>query len=166
MVARLTNEYYAADLLSDVLANGRSSRFYQKLYKEKEYFSTIDAFISGSVDPGLFLIEGKTMPHVSLETAVEAIWRELNLIASEKISDRELTKLKNSVTSSLAFSEASILNKAISFAYFEILGDAAMVNEEAEKYMSVSAEDIRNVAASIFRQENCNEVIYLKEPVD
>jgi zinc protease len=163
MAGRLSQSYYATDLLSDVLANGRSSRFYQRLYKEKQLFSTIDAFISGTIDPGLFIIEGKTMPDVHLDAAKNAIWQELQDVAIERISDKELTKLKNSVTSSLAFSEASVLNKAISFAYFEILGNAGMINEEAEKYMSVTAEDIRNVAASLFREENCNEIIYVKK---
>ncbi len=163
MASRMTPEYYAADLLSDVLANGRSSRFYQTLYKEKKYFSTIDAFISGTIDPGLFIIEGKTMPEVSLETAIDAIWEELHEVAAQKISENELTKLKNSVTSSLAFSEASILNKAISLAYFELLGSASLIHDEAERYMQIDAEAIRSVAEKLFRKENCNQILYLKK---
>ena len=163
MASRMTQEYYAADMLSDVLANGRSSRFYQSLYKEKKYFSTIDAFISGTIDPGLFIIEGKTMPEVALETAMEAIWQELNQVATQKISDNELTKLKNSVTSSLAFSEASILNKAISLAYFELLGSASLIHDEADRYMQIDAEAIRAVAEKLFRKENCNHILYLKK---
>lgn len=163
MASRMTPEYYAADLLSDVLANGRSSRFYQTLYKEKKYFSTIDAFISGTIDPGLFIIEGKTMPGISLEAAIDAIWGELQQVATQKISENELTKLKNSVTSSLAFSEASILNKAISLAYFELLGSASLIHDEAERYMQIDAEAIRSLAEKLFRKENCNQILYLKK---
>ncbi len=160
MAERLSDEYYACDLLSDVLSNGRSSRFYQRLYKEQHLFSTIDAFISGTSDPGLFILEGKTMPGVSIEQAKAAIELELEILKNELISDSELTKLKNSVESGLIFSEVSVLNKAISLAYFEILGDAAWINEEAERYQKVTAEDIRNVARKVFRNENCNELIY------
>jgi zinc protease len=163
MDGRLTDEYFICDLISDVLANGRSSRFYQKLYKEQQLFSTIDAFISGSSDPGLFIIEGKTMPGVSIEQASEAIDRELGLLMEENLTERELTKLKNSLESSLIFSEISVLNKAISLAYFETLGDAGFINEEAERYQKITAGDIRNTAKKIFRVENCNELIYYKK---
>jgi zinc protease len=160
MAERLSDEYYACDLLSDVLSNGRSSRFYQRLYKEQQLFSTIDAFISGTTDPGLFIIEGKTMPGVTIDQAKDAIATELEILKTDLISDSELTKLKNSVESSLVFSEVSVLNKAISLAYFEVLGDAAWINDEAERYQKVTADDIRNVARKIFRKENCNELIY------
>jgi zinc protease len=163
MDGRLSDEYFICDLISDILANGRSSRFYQKLYKEQQLFSTIDAFISGSSDPGLFIIEGKTMPDVSIEQASEAIDRELRLLMEENLSERELTKLKNSLESSLIFSEISVLNKAISLAYFETLGDAGFINEEVARYQKLTAEDIRNTAKKIFIAENCNELIYFKK---
>lgn len=160
MAGRMDDGFYACDLLSDVLANGRSSRFYQRLYKEQELFSTIDAFISGTVDPGLFIIEGKTMPGISMEKAKKAIKFELDILKNDLISEQELSKLKNSVESSLLYSEVSVLNKAISLAYFEVLGDADMINIEAERYHNVTAEDIRNAAQQVFREENCSEVLY------
>ena len=160
MAGRMDDGFYACDLLSDVLANGRSSRFYQRLYKEQELFSTIDAFISGTVDPGLFIIEGKTMPGISMEKAKKAIKLELDILKNDLISEQELSKLKNSVESSLLYSEVSVLNKAISLAYFEVLGDADMINIEAERYHNVTAEDIRNAAQQVFREENCSEVLY------
>ncbi|MBC7885800.1 MAG: insulinase family protein [Saprospiraceae bacterium] len=166
MADRLSDEYYSCDLLSDVLANGRSSRFYQRLYKEQQLFSTIDAFISGTIDPGLFIFEGKTMPGVPIQQAKESIAREIDIIKTELISESELTKLKNSVESSLVFSEVSILNKAISLAYFEVLGDASLINQEAEKYQIITAEDIRKSAEKIFRKENCSELIYLSKEMN
>lgn len=158
---RLSDEYYVSDLLSDIMANGRSSRFYQRLYKEQQLFSTIDAFISGTTDTGLFIIEGKTMPGVSITTARDAIFNELQTLQDELISDKELAKLKNSVESSLLFSEVSVLNKAISLAYFEVLGDAGLINDEAARYLKITAEDIRDTAKNIFRKTNCNELVYI-----
>lgn len=163
MKGRLDDGYFAADILSDALANGRSSRFYLRLFKELQLFSTIDAFISGSRDPGLFLIEGKPMPGVSIDKAQAAIWTELDKITNDKIQERELQKLKNALESSLVFSEVNVLNKAISLAYFEILGDAAMIDSEPERYRKLSADDIRNAAQDIFREENLNELIYIAQ---
>jgi zinc protease len=162
VAGRLSKEYFVCDMISDILSNGRSSRFYQRLYKEQQLFSTIDAFISGTADPGLFIIEGKTMPGINMNDAKLAIDRELDFLKNELIPERELTKLKNGLESSLEFSEVSVLNKAISLAYFETLGDAAIINQEAERYHSITAEDIRTTAQNIFRHENCSELIYLK----
>ena len=161
MKGRLDDGYFAADILSDALANGRSSRFYLRLFKELQLFSTIDAFISGSRDPGLFLIEGKPMPGVSIDTARMSIWVELDKIRNQKMEERELQKLKNAVESSLIFSEVNVLNKAISLAYFELLGDASMIDLEPERYRNLTSEDILKAAQDIFREENLNELIYI-----
>lgn len=158
---RLSDEYYACDLLSDVLAQGRSSRFYQRLYKEQQLFSTIDAFISGTIEPGLFIVEGKNMPGISIEKARSAIRRELEILATEPIPERELTKLQNSVESSLTFGEVSVLNKAISLAYFEALGDASLINDETERYRAITPQLLMETAVRVFSEDNCSEVVYI-----
>lgn len=160
MVERTHPDYYAYDLLSDAMSNGRSSRFYQKLYKEDRLFSHIDAYISGTFDPGMFIIEGRPMEGVSIEEARDAIWRELELLKENAIDEEELQKIKNKVESSLEYSEVNVLHKAISLAYFELLGDASRINSEAASYQQVTSEDIQRVAQSIFILPNCSELIY------
>lgn len=162
---RLSHEYYACDLITDLLANGTSSRFYKKLYKEKEYFSTIDAYITGSIDPGLLIIEGKLMPGISIDTARQAILDELEILKEEPVPKREFQKLKNTVETSLIFGEVSILNKAMSLGYFEIVGDAALINSESDRYMSVTAQDIMDTARKLFKDSNCTELIYRRKTI-
>lgn len=162
-VSRTDPDYYATDLLSDVLSNGRSSRLYRRLLKEQQLFTSIDCYISGSIDPGLFIIEGKPAEGVSLETAEAAIWQELELLKAEAISPSELEKWQNKVESTLAFSESNVLNKAINLAFFELLGDAGLINREAELYRAVTAADIQRMARLIFTRENCSEVYYKAE---
>ena len=161
MVDRSHPDYYAYDLLSDVLSNGRSSRLFQRLYKENHLFSQIDAYISGTFDPGMFVIEGRPMPDVSIENAKKAIWNELEMLKKEPIDSRELQKLKNKIESSLEYSEVNILHKSMSLAYFELLGDANLINKEAEEYQKITSEDIQRVAKKLFVQENCSELVYL-----
>lgn len=160
MVDRSHPDYYAYDLLSDVLSNGRSSRLFQRLYKENPMFSQIDAYISGTFDPGMFVIEGRPMPEIKIDSAKNAIWNELELLKNEKIDPRELQKLKNKIESSLEYSEVNILHKSMSLAYFELLGDANLINQEAEAYQKVTSEDIQRAANTIFITENCTELIY------
>jgi predicted Zn-dependent peptidase len=161
MVDRNHPDYYAYDLLSDVLSNGRSSRLFQRLYKEKHLFSEIDAYISGTFDPGMFVIEGRPMPNISIENAKQAIWSELEMLKKEPLDSRELQKLKNKIESSLEYSEVNILHKSMSLAYFELLGDANLINNEAEEYQKVTSKDIQRVANKMFVLENCSELIYL-----
>lgn len=160
MCDRLNDDYYAIDLLSDILANGRSSRFFVNIYKQS-ICSTIDAFISGTFDPGLFVVEARPMPGVSIDQAREVIWKELNEVKTNGVLVDELEKIRNKTESSLVYSEVTVLHKAMNLAYYEILGDANMINIQSQKYQQVTAEDIKRVANEILSPEQCNEIIYL-----
>jgi len=163
---RVDEDYYATDLLSDVLSNGASARLYRRLLKEKRLFSQIDAYITGNIDPGLLIIEGKPAEGVSLEQARAIIWEELEELKSELIPENELLKYKNKVESTLVFSEISILNKAINLAFFELLGDIDLINREKEIYQEITVADIQRLAQSIFVPENCSELYYKAEAVE
>ena len=161
MPGRVDDNYYSIDLLSDILGNGRSARLYQRLMKEEQIFTQIDAYVTGYIDPGLLIVEGKPANGISMEQAEAAIWKELETIKSELVDERELAKIKNKMESSLEFSEASILNKAINLAFFELLGDAELINSEAVAYQNVTSADIHRVANEILIKENCSELFYL-----
>jgi zinc protease len=158
--SRVDRDYYGVDMLSDILGNGPSSRLYRRLLKEKELFSGIDCYVSGSIDPGLLIIEAKPVEGVTNEQARAAIWEELEQLKSEGISARELEKVKNKVESTLIFSELSVLNKAINLAFFEILGNAELINQEAQLYRRITGEELQGLAQRIFVEDNCSEVTY------
>lgn len=162
MPGRNSPEYYLCDILSDALANGRSSRFYRHLYKEKKIFNQIDAYITGTIDPGLFIIEGKLSDKFTIEQGLEAIWKEIHAVQNEGFSESELEKLKNKIVSSLVFSEVNVLNRAMSLAFFEYLEDANMINHQVEKYMDISSKDIQDMACKILVESNCTELVYQK----
>lgn len=159
-------DYYKVDLLSDILANGRSSRLYRRLLKEQKLFTSIDAYITGNVDPGLLIIEGKPTEGVTLEQCEAAIWEELDLLKNEILEADELQKIKNKVESTLVFSEEGILNKAINLAFFEHIGDAELINRESEIYQTITVEDIHSIANQILTKENCSELFYKAKQVE
>ena len=160
MPARSHPDYYVADLISDVLSNGSSSRLYRRLLKEQELFSSIDCYVSGSIDPGLFIIEGKPAHGVSLDEASAVIWKELRELKDGPIPEEELQKLKNKMESTLVFSELNVLNKAMNLSFFELLGDAELINSEADFYQKVTTADLHRVANEILTEENCSELYY------
>ncbi|MFN0292178.1 M16 family metallopeptidase [Pedobacter helvus] len=161
MPARLDANYQVFDLLSDILSQGQSSRLFNSLLKEQQLFSEINAYITSSLDEGLFIVDGKLVEGVAIEQAEAAIWAELNKIASELVSENELTKVKNKSESIMVFSEMSLLDKAMNLAFYELLGDADLLNVEINKYLSITADQIRSVAQETFKKEKSSTLYYL-----
>ena len=161
MPSRNDENYFTVDLISDILSRGNSSRLFRKLLKEQKLFSEINAYLTGSLDTGLFVLEGKPLPGVSMQIAEEAIWHELELLKTEQVNTDELTKVKNKIESTMVFSEMSLLDKAMNLAFFELLGDAERLNSETQKYLDVTAEQIQEQAQQIFRKENSSTLYYL-----
>ncbi|MFN8303320.1 MAG: pitrilysin family protein [Saprospiraceae bacterium] len=158
--SRLDPEFYTADLLADVLAQGQSSRLYRRLLKERRLFSTIDAYVTGNIDPGLFVIEGRPAEGVSPETALEAIWAELELLRREEIDARELAKIQHRFESTVVFSETSVLNKAQNLGFYEILNGAEWMNDEVNTYLAIRPDALRQTAEKLFVPENSGTLIY------
>ncbi len=160
MCSRYDKEYYATDLISDILSRGNSSRLHNSLIKEKKMFSDLHAYVMGDFDKGLFIVSGKLSSGVTMAEADKAIDEELEKMKMQLVTVDELQKVKNKMESSHVFGEIEVLNKATNLAVSELLGDANMVNMEVEKYLSVTAEQIREQANSIFRAENCSTLYY------
>nr|WP_295875369.1 pitrilysin family protein [uncultured Chitinophaga sp.] len=163
MYPRSDKRYYAADLISDILGGGSSSRLHQVLVKEKKLFSNIDCYHFGSLDAGLLTIEGKLVKGVKMKDAEKAIQTELEKLQGEVIAARELQKVKNRVESLLAFEDMSLLNRANNLAFYELLGDAGLMNKEFENYEVVTAEDIHREAQLLFDEKNANTIYYYAE---
>lgn len=157
---RKSNDYYIADIISDVLSRGESSRLYQRLVKEEKLFSEINAYITGDIEKGLFIVEGKPSKGVSLKQADEAIWIVLEDLKTNLLPERELNKIFNKLESSTVFGEMNLLNRAMNIAYFELLGDANLMNTEIEKYRAVSNADIADYASKVFTKQNCSSLFY------
>ena len=160
MCSRLHLDYHATDVISDILANGNSSRLYQSLVKDKKMFSDINAYISGDIDAGMFIITGNPLPEVNIYDADKAISKEIELLINESLSVYELDKVKNKFESTRRFSDISALNKAMSLSYYELLGDANMLNDEVQKYRGVDGDQIHRVAKELFDPNNCSTLFY------
>jgi predicted Zn-dependent peptidase len=160
MCSRTHPDYHATDMISDVLSLGDSNRLTQALVKDKRLFSNIDAYIMGSQDDGLFMIEGQLLEGISFEEAEAGIQEEVNKIKQDLVSDEELEKIKNKIETHEQLGTTSILNKAMELAFFENLGDANWFNQEGDKYRAVQKEDIHRLANEILREENCSTLHY------
>ena len=160
MASRNDPSFYATDLISDLLSNGKSARLFQNLVKKYNMFSDIHAFITGDIDGGLFMVTGKLMNGESKESAEQAVVEELIKISSTAVHERELQKIKNKIETTLVFTRMPVLNKAMYLGYYEMLGDANLWNGESLRYQEVTAEDIMQTAGKIFTENHQNTLFY------
>jgi len=160
MDGRLDKGYYVADLITEVLGGGGSSRLYQALVKEKQLFSNLDCYHFGTIEKGLLAIEGKLVKGVDMKVAEHAVNEEIEKMKQELISELELQKIKNKTESVIAFEDMAVMSRANSLAFYELLGDASLMNVELEKYQAITAEDIRNYCLQIFDINNSNTIHY------
>lgn len=157
---RTDNEFYTTDLISDILSNGKSSRLYQELMMNKKIFSSVNAYVTGDLDKGLLIVEGKLMQGITMDHAEEELINELKKMCIKMPRENELEKVKNKIESSLVFSEVNVLNKAMNLAFAELLGDASKVNTEIGRYRNVTSEMICRESNEIFREVNCSTLYY------
>ena len=160
MSDRLSDEFYIADVISDLLSNGNSSRLYQHLVQENPLFSSLDAYISGSIDAGLFHISGTLSNGVSLEEAEKAVEAEITAFSASDISDAELEKVHNIYETNFSFSNYTLGNRAFNLSLFELLGDANLINDEINRYRSVSKQAIKETAEKLFSASNRSVLYY------
>jgi len=160
MDGRLEKGYYVTELITEILGGGGSSRLYQSLVKEQKLFSNIDCYHFGSTDKGLLAIEGKLVKGRTMEEAEKAINEELEKIKSTLVTETELQKVKNKTESMIAFEDMTIMSRANSLAYYELLGNANLMNEELSKYQAITAEDIQHYSQQIFDENNSNTLRY------
>ena len=166
MSDRKSMDYYTYDLISDILSNGRSSRLYRRLVIDNSVFSDINAFITGDLDAGMFIIIGKLLEGVHIPMAEEYILEQLYELGSGNIEESELQKVKNKAEAHLSFSSSSVLSKAMSLGYFEMLGDAHLYNKELEKYNDVTLDTIISKSQLLFSKSRQNTLIYRKATSD
>ena len=164
MPGRFHPDYYAIDLLSDIIGNGQSSRLFHQLVKEQEVFNSISTNGTGSIDPGLFIVSGRMNKGISLEKGESAVDAILKEIVEKGVTEEELTKVKNQAESMLAFDEVEVMNRAMNLAFATLSGDPNLVNLESEKIQAVTTADIKRVAQEIFREENASVMYYKSAP--
>ena len=157
---RLSRDFFIGDLASDLLAGGESSRLVNRLVKDRGLFSNVNAYITGSIDAGLFIIKGRLMPTTSEQEAEEALWGELNDLKSGAISDYEMEKVKNKFEANILMGEINIMNKAMNLGYYAMIGDISLLNGEAAIFRSLTRDDVSDFACRCFTMNNSSTLIY------
>ncbi len=159
MAGRGGKAYLVADLMSDILGRGKSSRLHSRLVKEKQVFNSIGAFITGSRDPGLVVISGKVNPGVGIHEAEKAVLEEITSLKAT-LAEEEVEKVVNQYESAHLFSETELMQKAQSLALFNSLGDTSMINHEIDLVRDITIRDVLQTADALLQPARCSTLHY------
>ena len=159
-VDRLHPDFFAVEMLAEILGQGESSRLFQTLVKEQKLFNNLSAYHMTSTDKGMIVVNGKLNAGVSLEEAEAALDAEIAKLANEGITEQELQKTKNRQEAVVEFTNVEVLNRAINLAMCALLGDANLVNTDPEKISLVTLAQMNEVAAHIFAPHKANTLMY------
>ncbi|MDR2410521.1 MAG: insulinase family protein [Bacteroidales bacterium] len=160
MGKRTDADFYSADLVSDILSNGQSSRLHQNLVKNKQLFSSINVYVSGTFDEGLFVVNGYLAPNISFQQAEEALVEEFDNLKNNVIHEDELEKVKNRIKTVLYYSELQVQDKAMNLSLAETMDTAESVNEEENKYDTVTPDNIYVSSRKILQENVCSTLYY------
>ena len=162
MSDRYQQEYHVCDLITDILSAGQSSRLIQHLINTRKLFTSLDAYIQGSLDAGLLYIMGRLSDGVTFEEAEQAVWHELDTLKHTTVPDEELNKVRNRSESERTLNNINYLNRATNLAQLELIGQDSTFADELTRYCSVTTEDIKHTSRKIFTKKNCSVLYYKK----
>ncbi len=160
MPGRFHTDFYAIDLMNDILSRGHSSRFYEQLVNEKEVFTSVSSYTMGTIDPGLLVVSGRVKDGIAPEHAEAEVDDILREMVGGGAVEEELEKVKNQAEATLEFGEVEVINRAMNLAFAELSGDPGLVNKEKELIRSVTLKDIKRVAEEILTDENSAVMYY------
>ncbi len=148
-------DHYAIEMLAMILGDGQSSRLYQKLVKQTEICQSINVSTDDRRGPDLFSVFGVLAAGKKAEDARKAIFAELESIQKDGVTERELEKTKNGVRAAFVFGLESNMSRAMQLAEYQMYwGDASLIRGEPARYLAVTNDDIKRVAAQYFPAAN------------
>lgn len=157
---RKTKDYFVSDFVSDVLSNGKSSRIHQELVKKKKIFTAADAYISGDIEEGLFYFFGQFAKGTTPQLANEAFDEVIHDFINSEITDYEVQKLRNKHEAKHLNDSVVKMDLAADLAYYELLGNVGMFNEQVNCYNQVTPVEAKDFAERVFQKENSCTLFY------
>lgn len=159
--SRLDDRFQACDMLSDVLANGKSSLLYSKLVEELRLCESVEAYVSGRIETGLLIIEAMMAEGADIREAERVVWTEIYRLRNELLPADELEKAKNKYETNTFILLSDYMQRAEQLAYFEMLGDARWLEDDLPRYLSITAEELRGVARQVLPRRNATVIHYM-----
>jgi zinc protease len=155
-------DYAVLSLINELLFIGRSARMYQRLVHEEQLATDVHAGIAPFAEPGLYDIWISLRPGKRARAALRVMEHELARIRERRVSERDLTRVKNRAELGFLLALETAGGKAEQIGFYEtVLGDARLIFPRLQQFRSVTAGDVQRVARRVFdaRQRTRIEVL-------
>ena len=137
----------AIGVLASILSNGRSSRFYESIVRQKQLAPNVAAFPEESRGTGLLRIIGTVSPGKNIADLEAAVDAEIERIKTEPIADWELAKARTAARRSFVNTMGSSMSKATTLSQDALFYDNPnRINTREERISRVTAGDVQRVA--------------------
>jgi predicted Zn-dependent peptidase len=161
--SRSSPDFYPIALLESILCDGQSARLYQKLVKERAISLEVQGTLEQRRGPGQVAVFTIRKPESKIDDILGIIQGEIEQIKTQGVTADELAKVKNQYRldrfqngeEGEYTSLQTALGKALALAEFTMFdGDPSLINTEIDRYLAVTAEQIRDVAKKYFVPAN------------
>jgi zinc protease len=157
-----TDDYYAVQLLTQLLSQGKSSRFEKEIVDKQQKAVVAEAFDLGNEEPGLGIMLGIASQGIKSEDLEKSMTAEIEKVKKNGITDEEYKKLENQAETDFVEQNQKDLGVATNLAtYYTFQGNAALINTELDRYKKVTKDDIKRVANKYLVKENRLVLYYL-----
>lgn len=153
-----SREYTVCDTITDLLSAGYASRFYRNLMLGTDMFNRCDASITGSMEPGLLLLQGYLRDGVNPQDAIHRLNEEALSLVQSPPDFHELERVKNNYEATQTFSQMSYVNLAANLAQCEMNG--IDLQDLITMHRSVTVDEIIETTRSIITPDNSSTLIY------
>ncbi len=153
--------YYVADLLTDLLSNGKSAILFQHMVKKRAISPKVAAYSLGLHDPGAIVIEGKIGANKQIADFEEGLTEAYNQLYH--IDEGELERIKQKLAATFVMQKISIQNRAISIAISDSLGNPDLINQTTEIYQEITLDEVRNAVNTYLSPDNCTTLYYIPQ---
>jgi zinc protease len=160
MCGRLAPEFYAFDLLSDMLGSGKSSFLHQEFVEKQHLFTDIEAFITATYDPGIFMISARPAEGVTLQKANDVLDNYLYSFINHENIEHALQKVQNNMETMLLLNEIKIEERASTLALSETLHSVEKFQDDREHYFNVDENQIVDVFKNTIITPNETTLFY------
>lgn len=154
-------DYYTFDLITDILDDGRSSRFYQNLVKNKKIFSEVAAYVIGSHEQGMVVFTGRPEENISVYEAEKYLWEEIDKLKNVLVDKKDIEKTINAIEFGFEYIKTRIDSKVDILATCETIQDASLVNRQEEIYSAITPEIIKDAANRVLDKNKVSVLYYL-----
>lgn len=162
MAEQGSEDYYAMQMLTQLLSGGQSSRFQKEIVDEQQLAVAAGSFPFALEDAGVFISFGILNMGNAPEDLQNAMDAEIERVKTEPINDKEFQKLRNQIENQFVSSNGSVRGIAESLANYHVyFGDANLINDEMQRYMAVTKEDLQRVAKKYLDPNNRVQLVYL-----